>query len=441
LVILVTFPEHHSNMVLFYFAEGLASHVKKLYNPSEVQIGNFVFTLHQQCSFVIIIVGLIFSSGNNYLNKEAMICHGGSEGSNYLNNFCFLHGSAHVPKALQAEISSSSKCISEEIEGDNGQDKIRTTHYYIWLPFVLAIIAIMTKLPGILWKNILERGMMRKLVEDMEEDGSKTAHRFLKVVLKGKTLSMPAVIYNFGFAFCELLNLVVILVSQSILNSLFNEEFASYGFNSFVYNSFVPNPRLPDQTSPVDPMCHLFPTEVSCTVKTGGIGGNANKENILCLLPNNVFYQYYFLILWWWWVTLIFITCLGLVYRLVQILLPNCARMRLAALFDSLGVSPWFLGQVDDMELSTWETFLLIRLVRNLKGSQVTKLFEALDIEHPYVTYYDHNEKENVAYYDHNEKENVTYYDHNEEEGETFIDYEERGQNNTEMTIVVNKTD
>ena len=46
-------------------------------------------------------------------------------------------------------------------------------------------------------------------------------------------------------------------------------------------------------------------------------------------------------------------------------------RMRLAAMFDSLGVSPWFLGQVDNLQLSTWETFLLIRLVRNLKGSQV----------------------------------------------------------------------
>jgi len=49
----------------------------------------------------------------------------------------------------------------------------------------------------------------------------------------------------------------------------------------------------------------------------------------------------------------------------------------------------------------------------------VTKLFEALDIEHPYITY-DHN---------------------NDEEDETFINQEERGQNNTEMTIVVDKTD
>ena len=145
-----------------------------------------------------------------------------------------------------------------------------------------------------------------------------------QVVLRDN--SGPA-IYNFGFAFCEVLNLVVVLVSQSILNSLFNEEYASYGVNVQSYNSFVRNPNLPELTSPANPMCHLFPTEVSCTVKTGGIGGNANKANILCLLPNNVFYQYYFLILWWWWVALIFITCLALVYRLLQILLPNFGRL------------------------------------------------------------------------------------------------------------------
>merc|ERR1719288_753108 len=314
--------------------------------------------------------------GNNYLNKDAMICHGGNS---YINNFCFLHGSSHVPRVLQAELSSSTSCISED-EGGKDEDKVRTTHYYIWLPFILAIIATLTKLPGILWK-ILERGMMKKLVLDMDESGSKTALRFQKVVLKGKTSSMQAMIYNFGFAFCEVLNLVVILVSQSMLNSLFNNEYASYGVNVQTFRSFVPNPSLPELTNerPVNPMCHLFPTEVSCSVKTGGIGGNTNKENILCLLPNNVFYQYYFLILWWWWVVLIFITCLALVYRLVQILLPQFGRMRLQAMFDSLGVDSESLAKVDKMKLSPWKTFLLIRLVGNLKGSQVSKLFGALD--------------------------------------------------------------
>jgi len=362
---------------LFGVADSFGGQVKKLFKPSEVRIGNLVFDLHQQWTFVIITIGLIFSMGNNYLNKDAMICHGGSS---YINNFCFLHGSSHVPRALQAELSSSTSCISED-EGGEDQDKIRTTHYYIWLPFVLAIIATMTKLPWILWKNVLERGLMKKLVADMDQDGSKTAKRILQVVTRGRTNSMPAIVYNFGFAFCEVLNLVVVLVSQSILNSLFNDEYASYGINVQSYNSFVPNPNLPELTSPANPMCHLFPTEVSCSVKTGGIGGNANKQNILCLLPNNVFYQYYFLIVWWWWVVLIFITCLGLVYRLVQIILPQFGRMQLNAILDTLGVSYKYRQLMDGRKLRPWEIFLLKRLVRNLKGSQVVKLFEAMDQE------------------------------------------------------------
>jgi hypothetical protein len=254
---------------------------------------------------------------------------------------------------------------------------------------------------------------MKKLVKDMDEDGSKTAKRFHKVLMgkgkqKGKTSSVQAMIYNFGFAFCEVLTLVAILVSQSMLNSLFNNEYASYGVNVQSYNS------LPERTSQANPMCHLFPTEVSCTVKTGGIGGNANKENILCLLPNNVFYQYYFLILWWWWVVLIFITCLGLVYRLVQILLPQFGRMRLEVMLNSLGVDSNALDKVDKMKLSTWETFLLIRLVGNLKGSQVSTLFGALD------------------------KDGQIQDRQNGEEGQTLINHGE----NTEMTsIVVTETD
>ena len=164
---------------LFGVADSFGTQVKKLFKPGEILIGNLVFALHHQWSFVIVIVGLIFSTSNNYLNKDAMICHGGSK---YVNNFCFLHGSAHVPKVLQEELSSSSSCVRED-EGGEDQDNIRTTHYYIWLPFVLAIVAIITKLPWILWKNILERGLMKKLVADMDQDGSKTAKRVLQVSL------------------------------------------------------------------------------------------------------------------------------------------------------------------------------------------------------------------------------------------------------------------
>jgi len=359
---------------LFSIVDGLGSQVKKLFTPSEVKIGNFLFTLHHQWTFVIILVGLVFASSNNYLNKEAMICKGGDS---FTNNYCFLHGSAHVAKALAKETNG---CVSE-LDEDHDDEK-RTTHYYIWLPFVFAILAIMTKLPWILWKNI-ENEMMKKLKDDMAEDGKATAERIHKVLLrKNKRHNLRAIVYNYGFAFCELLNLVVVIVSMRLLNLVLNSEFANYGSNVQNYQSFVPNDRAVELTNPMtDPMCHLFPTEVSCSVKTGAIAGGANKENIICLLPYNTFYQYYFLILWSWYILLIGLTSIGLVYRLVQLLLPAFGKMRLNAMFDALGVSHENRNQVEN--LNSWETFLLARLVSTLKGSQVNKLLKAMEQDNP----------------------------------------------------------
>ena len=50
-------------------------------------------------------------------------------------------------------------------DGDNN-DLDRRTSYYIWLPFVFAIVGIVTKIPGILWKNVLERNTMENLVAE-----------------------------------------------------------------------------------------------------------------------------------------------------------------------------------------------------------------------------------------------------------------------------------
>merc|ERR1719510_2352656 len=138
-------------------------------------------------------------------------------------------------------------------------------------------------------------------------------------------------------------------------------EFSSYGTNVQTYMSFVPNPNLPEQEDPANPMCHLFPTEVSCNVKSGGITGADNKDNVLCLLPNNVFYQYFFLILWWWYVVLLSISCVGLVFRLLQIFLPKFGRMQLNSMLGAMGLSE---NQLRKEKLTTSATFLLLRLVR-----------------------------------------------------------------------------
>jgi len=106
------------SQALFGIVDNFSDQVKKLFNPSKIQTGNFIFALHQQWTFVIIIVGLIFSSANNYLNTDAIVCYGEGNDTPYIRDFCFLHGGGQVAKEIQDKISSNTQCASMVSEAD-----------------------------------------------------------------------------------------------------------------------------------------------------------------------------------------------------------------------------------------------------------------------------------------------------------------------------------
>jgi len=347
------------------------SQVKKLFKGDSTVLDNFVFQLHHKYSFVVILIGILFISCENYLNDSAITC---VDGNDYINNFCFLHGAAHIPENLTQFLSPvGSRCVVE------GNSDSRTTNYYIWLPFVLTLCAVVTKFPRLVWKNVLERGMMDKLVLDAQTDKDgvmeKNISRFYKVALKK---SWQARIYNFGFAFCELLNIVAVVINREILDRLLKGQFYGYGHDAVAFFSYEPHPNALDDAGVKNPLCNVFPTEVSCSVNMGSITGNADITNTLCLLSNNVFNQYFFLILWFWWVILLSISCLGVVYRIAQICVPGVAKMRLNAMLNMLAVGQKNQLKIQDLDLATTEVFLLTRLVSNLKGSEVNRLIEAI---------------------------------------------------------------
>lgn len=351
--------------------EGFQSQVKKLFQGDSVLLDNFIFQLHHQYNFIVILIGISFIACENYLIDNAITCVSGND---YVNNFCFLHGAAHIPKNLTKYLSpEGSRCIVE------GSSDSRTTNYYIWLPFVLTICAVVTKFPRIIWKNAFERGMMNKLVVDAqtEKDGAmeKNISRFYKVALKK---SWQARIYNFGFAFCELLNIAAIVVNRQILDRLFKGQFYNYGPEAVEYFSYEPRPNDLETVGVKNPLCQVFPTEVSCTVHIGAITGGADTSNTLCLLSNNVFNQYYFLILWFWWVILLSVSSVGVIYRLAQIAVPGVAKMRLRVMLNTLAVGEKNQAKIENLDLASTEVFLLTRLVANLKGSEVNRMIEAI---------------------------------------------------------------
>lgn len=350
--------------------DGFDKQLRKTFTKSELKIDNFIFTLHHNVSFVIILVGLLFITGNNYLNTEAITCFGGNS---YVNNYCFLHGTGHLrPPELADQLSPGKhRCTAVQDPKEEGDE--RHTHYYIWLPYVLCIIAVLTKLPRVLWRNVFEGNTMEDHKKDLE--ANKNNAKFYRVVMKGKT-SYKAVLYNFSYFFCEILNLLMVVISRAILDSLLNGKFSSYGtdVNQFftILNDDEHVEKLPN------PMCNLFPTEVSCSVSYGAPTGGANKINTLCLLQNNVFNQYFFLILWWWYIILITISCIGILYRLIQLSIGQLGMMRLVVLLTGKGVKEYNQHCVRTLKLRPWEIFLFTRLAINITGDQINGLIEAI---------------------------------------------------------------
>merc|ERR1711923_312839 len=277
--------------------------LKDLFRWDTVFHDNFLFKLHHQANFAIILFGVAFISGMNYLNKNAIECTGGDE---FSKQYCWLHGAGHIESDLHP---SDIKCkadqnkMTAETKNDGSG---RHSHYYHWVPFVLMLCLAVIKAPRVLWKEVCERGVISGAVGGKDEQpADKIVERFRKLRLRANR-------FHLAFFVCELLNIASVFICFFILNSLLGRKFFSYGYN---FSNF--NPADADE---VNPMCNLFPTLVSCNVIAGGITGDADRSNILCLLSNNLFNQYYFLILWFWWVVLLVISGLGLVYRPTQFL-------------------------------------------------------------------------------------------------------------------------
>jgi len=340
--------------------------LQKLFRRDEVHLDNWLFKLHHQVNFVVILVGVLFIFGENYLNGKAIVCKGGDD---YANQFCWLHGTGHLHPNLAKDITGLCAMDQEEVT----EDKDRQTHYYLWLPFLLAVCMGLVKIPRVIWKKVCERGVMAGLVGN-GETGEKIVVRFNKLKKRSTT-----VWYHVCFAACELLNIVAVIICFHIMNSLLNGKFWTYGTDVNNYYSSKLSPEQlkqnPDLERP-NPMCSLFPTEVACNICTGSIGGGCNdKSSYLCILSNNLFNQYFFLILWLWWVFLLFISILGLIYRAVQMSIPAVSKAVFQMYLIPFGLDSSFNNK---LTLRPADYFLLGRLAINVKGSTMEEVLDEL---------------------------------------------------------------
>ena len=196
------------------------------------------------------------------------------------------------------------------------------TNYYLWLPYMLGLLLVITKLPHILWKKFFETNLLSHIIvgEDswhemfigpnknnggggdgnnegkgdnnknnggQENNGGKKKNKGgggggkrFKIVKSSEIAKNFARIhkkfnhYHLKYAFWESFNIVAILVSIQITDWVLNAQFWSYGVEVIHYLNVYQN----RSEKLHDPMCQVFPTEVSCRIIHGSNSGPADVQ-------------------------------------------------------------------------------------------------------------------------------------------------------------------
>ena len=175
--------------------------------------------------------------------------------SNYFfhsRSYCWIHGTAYVRDHLQGKATG---CFVDQSKIPTPADA-PVTAYYLWLPFLLTFCFGFAKMPRSLWRRMLEGGMLKNIMGNM--DAETIAHNFIKFQPRfGR--------YHFYFGFCEFLNLVMVVLSMFVTDALLLNKFFGYGQEVFryIWSEKTIDPVSGRYHGTHDPMCELFPTEVS----------------------------------------------------------------------------------------------------------------------------------------------------------------------------------
>ena len=304
-------------------ASALFDELKNRLTFDGIDIDTWVFKFYSRVTVGLFLVAGAVSVADSLVDKNPIECKSGDD---YDKNYCYLHGVAHLqPNGISSDISGAD-CFS----ADNvGEEKI--SNYYLWISLVLFLCGAAFAIPNEIWKHF-EGGVLKQFeglksieLEDEKENRKKAVSQFNRLTNNFTNR------YFYTFVLFELIYCILGIVTFNLLDVFLDGKFQSYGSDTFAYltGDTMPISITDSETQVtneviVNPMCNVFPTVVSCTIKTFSVvQGAADTKNNICILGRNILNQQIFLVLWVWFMILFSATVCQIIYRLITLFVPS----------------------------------------------------------------------------------------------------------------------
>jgi len=267
------------------------------------------------------------------VGSEAITC---KNADSYDTNYCWLHGVEHLKPGVISKDIHDSYCFSA---ASNGEDKI--WNYYIWISLVMFLCGAAFLVPNEMWKKF-EGGMLKQFegLKNMTVD-EKTREKMAKQ-FHDLTNNFTRT-YFMTFVFFEVLYFILGMVIFYLLDLFLDGHFKTYGLDAFEYlKGEAKDTPITDTENkrtipvPLNPMCSVFPTVVSCTIKTYSVVDDVDDtKNTICMLGQNIMNQKIFLVLWVWFTILWCVTVCQIIYRVITIFVPSAQQTTIRFLLKS----------------------------------------------------------------------------------------------------------
>jgi len=289
----------------------------------ETNIDNWTFKLFYKASSVLCMLGATVGIATQYFG-DPISCEFQGINSDLAQDYCWIHGTSFIPPQYQPHM----KCIVE-LEGVESVDDAPDTSYYQWVTFIMAIHAAIFYAPYYVW-SLLEGGLIASfgsdgkspvmVAEDMKYDDGvvmeAVVERFVKYF---KSIFHHNSWYFAGFIFCEFLNFFLLIMQFYIIDRFLNDKWRWFGLEVVEYYSWSFRDRQNRDLMLRNPLCAVFPTEVSCNIPNVGAAGNEQAHNGLCVLTQNIINEKIYLFLWFWFIFMFIVSLFYIFYRIATL--------------------------------------------------------------------------------------------------------------------------